>query len=94
MTHTPFGQHTNKLTALLEKTRGDKYKDFLSRKTIHINADTTPIVDKLTRYSPVPPPRSFTMRVIPDRFRCRPPDSPPQSFAMFLIPDWFGDFPT
>ena len=62
MTHTPFGQHTKELTALLKKPRADIYKEFLSRKTIHIHADNTPLVDKLTRYSPAPPPRSFTLR--------------------------------
>ena len=76
------------------KPRADIYKEFLSRKTIHIHADNTPLVDKLTRHSPVPPPRSFTLRYIPDRFCRCPPDSPPQSFSMCLIPDRFGDFPT
>ena len=94
MTHTPFGQHTKELTALLKKPRADIYKEFLSRKTIHIHADNTPLVDKLIRYSPTPPPRSFTLRDIPDCFRRPPPDSLPQSFSMCLIPDWFGDFPT
>ena len=38
------------------KPRADIYKEFLSRKTIHIHAENTPLVDKLTRYSPTPLP--------------------------------------
>ena len=71
------------------------YKEFLARKiTIHIHAENTPLVDKLTRYSPSPPPQSFTMCIIPDSFCRRPPDSPPWFFTTHLIPDQFGDFPT
>ena len=90
----PFWSTHKRTNHVARKPRANKYKEFLSRKTIYINADNTPPVDKLTRYSPAPPPWSFTLRDIPDRFRCRPPDSPPQSFPMFLIPDRFGDFST
>ena len=90
----PFWSTHKRTNRVARKPRATIYKEFLSQKTINIHADNTPLVDKLTRYSPAPPPRSFTLRDIPDRFRRRPPDSPPQSFPMFLIPDRFGDFPT
>ena len=90
----PFWSTHKRTNRVARKPRADIYKEFLSRKTIHIHADNTPLVDNLTRYSPVPLPRSFTLRDIPDRFCRHPPDSPPQFFPMCLIPDWFGDFPT
>ena len=95
-THDRFSPiNPNKLTnRVARKPRVDIYKEFLSRKTIYIHADNPPFFDKLTRYSPPPPPRPFTLRNIPDHFCRCPPDSPPQPFSMCLIPDWFGDFPT
>ena len=95
MTHTPFGQHTNELTALLENPLLIFTKNFYpGRQSI----STLIILHLLTNSLDIPPlplpSRYFTLRDIPDRFRHRPPDSPPQSFPMFLIPDRFGDFPT
>ena len=90
----PFWSTHKRTNRAARKPRAAIYKEFLSRKTIHIHADNTPLGDKLTRYSPAPPPRSFTLRYIPDRFRLRPPDSPPQFFTTRLIPDRFGDVPT
>ena len=90
----PFWSTHKRTNRIARKPRAAIYKEFLSRKTIHSHADTTPLVDRLTRYSPAPPPRSFTLRYIPDRFRLRPPDSPPQFFTTRLIPDRFGDVPT
>ena len=90
----PFWSTHKRTNRFARKPRADKYKEFLSQKTIYINTVNTPSVDKFTRFSPAPPPWSFTLRDIPDRFRRRPPDSPPQSFPMFLIPDRFGDCPT
>ena len=58
----PFWSTHKQTNRIAQKPRADKYKEFLSRKTIHIHADNTPLVDKLTRYSPAPPPRSFTLR--------------------------------
>ena len=91
----PFWSMHKLTNHVARKPRADIYKEFLSRKTIYIHADNPPFFDKLTRYSPPPPPRPFTLRDIPDHFRHRPPDSPPQSFSMcLLVPDRFGDFPT
>ena len=89
----PFWSTHKQTNRFAQKPRADNYKEFLSRKTIHINADNTPLVDKLTRYSPAPPPRSFTLYDIPDRFCRRLADFPPQSFPMFLIPDRLVIFP-
>ena len=90
----PFWSTHKRTNRVARKPRADKYKEFLSQKTIYINAVNTPSADKFTRFSPAPPPRYFTLRDIPDRFCRRPPDSPPQTFPLFLIPDRFGDFPT
>ena len=90
----PFWSTHKRTNRVARKPRADKYKEFLSQKTIYINAVNTPSADKFTRFSPAPPPRFFTLRDIPDRFRRRPPDPPPQSFPLLLIPDRFGDFPT
>ena len=60
-TQTFWSTH-KRTNRVARKPRADTYKEFLSRKTIHIHADNTPLVDKLTRYSPAPPPRSFTLR--------------------------------
>ena len=90
----PFWSTHKRANRVARKPRANKYKEFLSQKTIYINTVNTPSADKYTRFSPAPPPRYFTLRDIPDRFRRRPPDPPPQSFPLLLIPDRFGDFPT
>ena len=93
-THPFWSTHKQTSTCIVCKHCTNIYKEFLSWKTIHIHPENTPFFDKITRYSPSPPPWSFTLRFIPDCFRCRPPDSPPQFFTTRLISDWFGDFPT
>ena len=90
----PFWSTNKQTTRINRKPCADIYKEFLSWKTIHIHADNTPLVDKLTRYSPAPPPQSFTLRYTPDCFRCCPSDSPSQFFTTCFLPDRFGDFPT
>ena len=95
MTHTPSGLRTNVLLpALFANHVLINTKNFSLGIQFHIHAENAPFIDKLTSYSPSPPPRSFTLRFIPDRFRRQPPDPPPQFFTPRLIPDRFGDFPT
>ena len=92
-THPFWSTHKESPICIARKPRTDKYKEFLSRNTIHIHVESAPFVDRITQYSPSPPPRSFTLRFIPDRFCRRPLDSPPRFFTPHLIPNRFGDFP-
>ena len=93
-THPFWSTHKQTSTRIVCKPRTDKYKEFLSWNTMYIHAENTPFVDKITHYSPSPPPWSFTLHFIPDNFCRHHPDPPPQSFSIRLIQDWFGDFPT
>ena len=92
--HPFWSTHKESSNRITRKPFTDKYNEFLSQNTIHIHAENAPFVDRLTSYSPSPPPRSFTLCIIPDRFRRRPPDHNPRFFSTRLIPDRFGDFPT
>ena len=78
----PFWSTHKQTICFAEKLRIDIYKEFLSRKTIHIHTKNTPFVDKLTSYFPSPLPHSFTLHIIPDCFHCCPPDPPPWFFSM------------
>ena len=48
--------HKQTPTYITRKPRTAIYKEFLAQKTIHIHAENTPLVNKLTSYSPPPLP--------------------------------------
>ena len=68
-THPFWSIHKRPSNRIACKPRTAIYKELLAWKTtIPIHAENAPFIDKHTRYSPSPPPRSFTLCIIPDFF--------------------------